>query len=461
MKKLVFGKKQKYTGILPDLTKYGFIELNREQLYEVNGRKDKSKGSKKKSGDKKTGESVSGMLSDPQQNATTVITVSVDEKSLGGQNLTDSGIQSGTNVGTGNSENTAIVKKGDTLSQIVYEYNKTNGTNLTVGEVAKNSGIENPDLIHPGEEIKFLIGESSVSVAQEKSDISELQLSDRVGTVIDSSRVGIGTSIVIETTGDYESVTSDVKGQFILNRTDSDVNNNPDGKNEMREIGIVVDNEGAMGNGHCGIFVQTDKGYSYFEVNGMDSDEKVGTKIKEAEEKGSYNPQKKIYSTEETYDYAEILSHSDIRGLNGFLADVSKKDPAAGASRRDFKTKEQMLRYLKTAGPNNGFDVIYETNVTISQSKTIYDNAIMFGESFSDYRIVGNSCLTYVDNILSAGDTGIADVNIFDYTHTFLNQKYADPITYLGIHALNANAPNDYAQAFGYYNNAQVYRLRP
>lgn len=47
------------------------------------------------------------------------------------------------------------VQSGDTLSQIVYDYNQANGTNLTVNEVAQLSGIENPDLIHPGQSIVF------------------------------------------------------------------------------------------------------------------------------------------------------------------------------------------------------------------------------------------------------------------------------------------------------------------
>lgn len=40
---------------------------------------------------------------------------------------------------------------GDTLSQIVYDYNQANGTHLTVDEVAALSGIENPVLIHSGQ----------------------------------------------------------------------------------------------------------------------------------------------------------------------------------------------------------------------------------------------------------------------------------------------------------------------
>lgn len=50
---------------------------------------------------------------------------------------------------------THTVVSGDTLSEIVYNYNKENGTKLTVNEVAKNSGISDPDKIYPGQEIKL------------------------------------------------------------------------------------------------------------------------------------------------------------------------------------------------------------------------------------------------------------------------------------------------------------------
>ncbi|MCR5063579.1 MAG: LysM peptidoglycan-binding domain-containing protein [Treponema sp.] len=54
-----------------------------------------------------------------------------------------------------NSSDNYTVQSGDTLSQIVYDYNQANGTHLTVDEVAALSGIENPDLILPGQSIVF------------------------------------------------------------------------------------------------------------------------------------------------------------------------------------------------------------------------------------------------------------------------------------------------------------------
>ena len=58
------------------------------------------------------------------------------------------------NDGTETTETHTVVS-GDTLSEIVHEYNKNNGTNLTVEDVAKNSGISDPDKIYPGQTINL------------------------------------------------------------------------------------------------------------------------------------------------------------------------------------------------------------------------------------------------------------------------------------------------------------------
>ena len=63
--------------------------------------------------------------------------------------------QGGQQESQGEKCETQTVKKGDTLSQIVADYNKEHGTDLTVADVAKMSGISNPDLIYPGQKINF------------------------------------------------------------------------------------------------------------------------------------------------------------------------------------------------------------------------------------------------------------------------------------------------------------------
>lgn len=58
------------------------------------------------------------------------------------------------------------VESGDTLSEIVADYNEQNGTSYTYQEIAEQNGIENPDMIHPGDVIEF--GNNA-----EKSDITD------------------------------------------------------------------------------------------------------------------------------------------------------------------------------------------------------------------------------------------------------------------------------------------------
>ena len=45
------------------------------------------------------------------------------------------------------------IKSGDTLSQITLNYNKKNGTNYSVEDIAALNGITNPDLIYAGQSL--------------------------------------------------------------------------------------------------------------------------------------------------------------------------------------------------------------------------------------------------------------------------------------------------------------------
>ena len=82
---------------------------------------------------------------------------------------------------------TQTVKKGDTLSQIVADYNKEHGTDLTVADVAKMSGISNPDLIYPGQKINF--GNQGTS-GSGTSPQNTLQTSPSMGGNIGSGHTG-------------------------------------------------------------------------------------------------------------------------------------------------------------------------------------------------------------------------------------------------------------------------------
>lgn len=65
--------------------------------------------------------------------------------------------------------NTYTVKEGDTLSNILQD-NLGNGTREFYTEFAKNNGIDNPDLIYPGQEIN--LGNTSTNTSTESSTSS-------------------------------------------------------------------------------------------------------------------------------------------------------------------------------------------------------------------------------------------------------------------------------------------------
>ena len=95
--------------------------------------------------------------------------------------------QGGQQESQGESSETQTVKKGDTLGQIVADYNKDHGTDLTVADVAKMSGIENPDLIYPGQKISFGMSNSTSSTPT-SSNISNSNCSSGLsGTYTSSS----------------------------------------------------------------------------------------------------------------------------------------------------------------------------------------------------------------------------------------------------------------------------------
>ncbi len=95
-----------------------------------------------------------------------------------------------------NNSDSYTVQSGDTLSQIVYDYNQANGTHLTVDEVAALSGIENPDLILPGQSIVFSNpeqggdSEQPVDPTAQGGQIPQTQSGDSTPNVESSSSAG-------------------------------------------------------------------------------------------------------------------------------------------------------------------------------------------------------------------------------------------------------------------------------
>ena len=101
----------------------------------------------------------------------------------GGGTTTESKSDSGNSQGSGKNGSsggdTYTVQSGNTLSQIVSDYNEANGTNLTVAQVAQNSGISNPDQIYPGQQINFGTSQSQTQeVSQTNVDEASSKTSD-------------------------------------------------------------------------------------------------------------------------------------------------------------------------------------------------------------------------------------------------------------------------------------------
>lgn len=67
------------------------------------------------------------------------------------------------------------VTSGDTLSQIVKDYNTKNGTNLDYNDVAKANGIENPDKIGVGQIIQLGEKKESSTSAKQDNNVSQQQ----------------------------------------------------------------------------------------------------------------------------------------------------------------------------------------------------------------------------------------------------------------------------------------------
>ena len=144
---------------------------------------------------------------------------------------------------------------------------------------------------------------------------------------------------------------------------------------------------------HVGLYVKTDTGYSFFEVNGMDRNLKAGNKCQD-------------------YDNSVVLSNGPVSMPGPCSAASSGFATSAGASRRDFKSKEELMKYLGRAGSNGGYDTVIEFPTTTKQDKFIYNNAMEKGKNFSSYKLIENSCGIYARDVLISAGTGIFEPSV-------------------------------------------------
>ena len=143
------------------------------------------------------------------------------------------------------------VQSGDTLSEIVEDYNSEHGTDYTYQEIAEQNGIENPDLIYPWDEINFGGGNTKTETAEdedvsgtktqdadnldenndttsedeeatnEKSDVAEQKDETQTEKTSDDGKTSSGGDMTVDSKNlSYDSAT----GTFRSNPTLSDVN---------------------------------------------------------------------------------------------------------------------------------------------------------------------------------------------------------------------------------------------
>lgn len=109
---------------------------------------------------------------------------------------------------------TVTVQSGNTMSQIVSDYNKANGTNYTVNEIAEKNGISNPDVIHPGQHINF--GDSSSGAGNPATSPSASQANGNYGA---NSSYGSAGASPSNSSGSYKSTPSNASNNGISSAT--------------------------------------------------------------------------------------------------------------------------------------------------------------------------------------------------------------------------------------------------
>ena len=177
----------------------------------------------------------------------------------------------------------------------------------------------------------------------------------------------------------------------------------PDGK----ESGYILDNEGAEGFGHAGMYVQTKDGkYAFFEVTGI-SEEANG--IESNISPGSTVKDKWGHDT-------TVLSNLPLKFPTQGSAQSMGQPTRAGCLLRTFDKREDMIAALQKMD----FDEMIVFKTQGREDAKIYDKAFVEGQSFSGYQVFNDSCGIFARNALTAEGSGIKAINPFvNINHIF------------------------------------------
>jgi hypothetical protein len=163
----------------------------------------------------------------------------------------------------------------------------------------------------------------------------------------------------------------------------------PDG----RKSGYALDNEGAWGEGHAGLYMEIGGGkYAFFEVTGISNTAKGNNGIPENIEAGETVEDRHGKET-------AVLSNLPPSFPTGGSAKKANMPTHSGALLRVFKNKTEMEQYLKKAG----FDTATEFDTSSTQDRLIYDTALLTGMNFSGYNLITNNCGQYARAALASG----------------------------------------------------------
>lgn len=240
------------------------------------------------------------------------------------------------------------VQKGDTLSSIVRrQYPNASAQELQqrIKEAARASGIKNPDLIYPGQKIIFEHTTPKRVYESYSAKDSTLNL--------------FGMKVYKKHATSYTA-------------------------------GYVIDKQAVFGAGHGLSFVSTGSKYSLFEVTGFKNKEEIHRKDYAGDDKRS----------------GEVLSCKPLKFPTPSSAEAAGREPYAGVLRTDFDSREKMIDYLARVGKCEGFDKIYEFNITEEQSKALLERAVTYGEQYEGYE-PKTSCGVFGRELLTSSGTGI------------------------------------------------------
>lgn len=240
------------------------------------------------------------------------------------------------------------VQKGDTLSSIVRrQYPNASAQELQqrIKEAARASGIKNPDLIYPGQKIIF-------EHATPKRVYESQSLKDSALNLF-------GMKVYKKHATTYTA-------------------------------GYVIDKQAVFGAGHGLSFVSNGSRYSLFEVTGFKNKEEIHRKDYAGDDKRS----------------GEVLSCKPLKFPTPGSAESIGREPYAGVLRTDFDSREKMIDYLAGVGKHEGFDKMYEFDITEEQSKALLERAVTYGEGYKGYE-PNTSCGVFGRELLTSSGTGI------------------------------------------------------